>query len=134
MPTEIIAQIFEICIIPILAILTRYLIKYLQSRSDELSAATDDKTTQKYISMITSTVESCVIATNQTYVDSLKQQGKFDAEAQKIAFDKTLAAVLAILSEDAKKYIQESTSDINVYLTQLIESSVNANKTTTTKE
>lgn len=78
--------------------------------------------------MIAATVEQCVIATNQTYVESLKKAGKFDLDAQKEAFSRTLDAVLTILSDDAKKYIAETTGDLNVYLTNLIESSVSLNK------
>ena len=37
--------------------------------------------------MLSQTITDCVLATNQTYVDTLKAQGSFDAEAQKIAFD-----------------------------------------------
>jgi hypothetical protein len=74
--------------------------------------------------MITTTVINCVIATNQTYVDSLKASGSFDAEAQKIAFNKTLQAVTDILSEEAKKYIVETFGDLTLYLTQLIEAQV----------
>jgi hypothetical protein len=36
--------------------------------------------------MATDTITNCVIATNQTYVNSLKEQGKFDEAAQKEAF------------------------------------------------
>ena len=35
------------------------------------------------------TVIDCVIATNQTYVDALKAEGKFDADAHREAFKKT---------------------------------------------
>jgi hypothetical protein len=82
----------------------------------------------KYLDMVEKTVTNCVMTTNQTYVDSLKQEGKFDADAQKIAFDKTLDAVLAILSEDAKLYLTQIFGDLNVYLTNLIESQVKINK------
>jgi hypothetical protein len=37
---------------------------------------------------------------------------------------------MAILSDDAKEYITETTGDLNVYLTQLIEAEVNKNKGT----
>jgi hypothetical protein len=78
--------------------------------------------------MIYNTVSNCVIATNQTYVNSLKESGNFDEVAQKEAFNKTLTAVLAILTNDAKAYITEVTGDLNIYLTQLIEAEVNKNK------
>ena len=78
--------------------------------------------------MVSQTIEDCVIATNQTYVESLKAQNAFDKEAQKIAFNKTLNAVMAILSEDAKAYIRETSGDLTFYLTQQIEIKVNKTK------
>ena len=33
------------------------------------------------MNMLKKTISDCVIATNQTYVESLKTQGKFDANA-----------------------------------------------------
>ena len=79
--------------------------------------------------MVTDTITNCVVATNQTYVNALKEQGKFDEEAQKVAFQKTLQAVLTILSTDAKNYIQEVFGDIDTYLNQLIEAEVAIQKT-----
>ena len=78
--------------------------------------------------MLADTVCSCVIATNQTYVNSLKEQGKFDAEAQKIAFQKTYDAVLSILSEEAVKYLTAFYGDLGVVITELIEENVNNQK------
>ena len=125
---EIIIQIFQLCIIPLLGILTKYLVDYLNAKRDELNAKTENETAQKYTTMIFDTITKCVIATNQTYVNSLKEQNAFDAEAQKTAFNKTMNAVLEILSEDAKQYIIETTGDLNTYLTNLIEAEVNKNR------
>lgn len=125
---EIIIQIFQLCIIPLLGILTKYLVDYLNAKRDELNAKTENETAEKYTTMIFDTITKCVIATNQTYVNSLKEQNAFDAEAQKIAFNKTMNAVLEILSEDAKQYIIETTGDLNTYLTNLIEAEVNKNR------
>lgn len=128
MNSEIIQDIWQICIIPILSILTAFIVKFLKTKSEEILGKVDNDTAKKYIYLITDTITNCVIATNQTYVDSLKKEGKFDEEAQKVAFEKTLNAVLAILSEDAKIYIKETTGDLNTYLSQMIEAEVNKNK------
>lgn len=125
---ELLIQIFQVCIIPLLGILTKYLIDFLNAKRQEINQTIDNETAIKYNNMIFNTVTDCVIATNQTYVEALKAQGAFDAEAQKVAFQKTLDAVLAILTDDAKEYIQQAFGDITVYLTTLIESSVNKNK------
>lgn len=124
MNSELITQIFEICIIPLLAILTRYAIKFINIKSNELAAKTDNMLAKKYTEEIAETIVKCIEATNQTYVNSLKQQGSFDKEAQKVAFNKTLNAVLLTLGDEAKNYISESGRDLTTYLTQLIESSI----------
>lgn len=131
----LLSDIFEVCIIPLLGILTAYAVAFLKAKKEEILARIATNKTQeekeltsKYLNMVEKTVTDCVMATNQTYVDSLKQEGKFDAEAQKTAFNKTLDAVLAILTDDAKEYLTQIFGDLNVYLTNLIESQVKINK------
>ena len=128
MEVEIISAVFELCILPLLLILTKYAVQFIGVKTKELTAKSDSDREKKYITMISTTVSDCVIATNQTYVESLKKQGKFDKEAQIVAFNKTKEAVLQILSADAIEYIHETTNDVDVYLTQLIEAQVNKTK------
>ena len=125
---NLLTQIFEVCIIPLLGILTTYIVKYIQVKSAEITEKTDNAIIDKYTVMLADTISACVLATNQTYVETLKKQGSFDAEAQKIAFNMTLNAVMEILSEDAKKYLTEAFGDLNAYITSQIEASVNMNK------
>lgn len=132
---ELLSKIFEVCVIPLLGVLTTFVIAYLKAKKEEILAKVSANKTQeqqelmsKYLNMVEETVRNCVLATNQTYVDSLKAEGKFDAEAQKVAFNKTLNAVLAILNEDAKNYLTQIFGDLNVFLSNLIESQVNINK------
>lgn len=128
MSPELMTQLFELVLIPLAIAITKFLIDFLAAKRDEIKGRTENDLAKKYIDMITDTITRCVIATNQTYVDSLKKQGSFDKEAQSLAFDMTYHAVMSILSEDAKKYIEESTSDMKTYLTQLIEAEVAKNK------
>lgn len=121
-------EILEGVLIPLFIILTRYLIVFLNAKRNELKEKTNNELANKYIDMIYSTVTNCVIATNQTYVDSLKQQGSFDKDAQIIAFNETLAAVKRMLSADALNYIHSITEDTDFYLSQLIEASVRDQK------
>ena len=74
-------EILEYVLIPLLIILTRYLIVFIDAKRKELKEKTNNELANKYIDMIYNTVTNCVIATNQTYVDSLKEQGNFDKEA-----------------------------------------------------
>lgn len=121
-------QIVQVCLIPLLGILTKFLIDYLSAKRDELKAKTDSEVAKKYTDMVYRTVVNCVIATNQTYVESLKKENAFTKEAQEEAFNRTMNAVLAVLSQDAKDYITNATGDLQMYLTQLIEAQVNSQK------
>ena len=125
---SLIADIFQVCIIPLLGILTTYAVKYIKAKSNELTIKTENELMDKYILMLADTIADCVIATNQTYVDSLKKQGKFDAAAQEEAFNKTLNAVLAILNDEATEYLSAAFGDLNAYISSQIEVSVSKNK------
>lgn len=126
---EIIAIIFQIVIIPLLGILTKYLVALITTKIEEIKEVKDDITFNKYADFVKETVTNCVLATNQTYVDTLKEQGKFDAEAQKVAFQRTFEAVMNILSADAKKYLTNAIGDLDKYVTDAIEAQVTSVKT-----
>lgn len=125
---EILSQIFELCIIPLLGILVKYLVEYLTDKKEQLQVTTDNALKSKYTSMLIDTVKDCVIATNQTYVESLKKEGKFDEQAQSIAFQKTFNSVTVLLTEEAKNYLSELYGDLDKLITQKIEATVNENK------
>lgn len=125
---EILYKVLELCVIPLLGIATTYFVKWLKAKEAEILIKVENDTADKYISMVAQTITDCVIATNQTYVESLKKQGSFNAEAQKIAFQKTLDAVVAVLSDDAKEYLTALYGDATAYLTTRIEAEVNLQK------
>ena len=129
MGMELVAQIFEVCIIPLLGVLTAFFVKWVNVKTAEIADTRKNETEKKYINMLNDTISNCVIATTQTYVDTLKKQGAFDAEAQKVAFTMTYEAVVKLLTDEATEYLNEAVGDLNLYITQKIESEVNLNKT-----
>ena len=129
MDQQLVNQLFEIVLVPLLGVLVTFFVKWVNAKSAEIAVSTDDVLMNKYLSMLTTTITDCVIATNQTYVDALKVEGKFDAEAQKKAFSLTCNAVLSILTDAAKEYLSESLGDLESYITSKIESQVKLQKT-----
>lgn len=125
---ELLQQIFQVCIIPLLGVLTTYLVMFIKNKSAALQEQTDNELYKKYIALLDETITKCVIATNQTYVEALKNKNAFDPEAQKKAFEMTYQSVLAILSKDAQDYLTEAVGDLNAYIVKSIEAQVNANK------
>lgn len=121
-------EILQVCVIPLLGVLTAYVIKFINFKSLEIQNQVDNDLADKYIAMITDTISACVMATNQTYVEVLKKQNAFTAEAQKEAFNLTYNAVMSILTDDAKDYLTEIYGDVSAYITNKIEAEVNINK------
>lgn len=70
----------------------------------------------------------CVLEIQQTIVDNLKKEGRFDAEAQKQALELCMQRCLALISDEAKNIIMDNFGDVQAYLTTLIESSVQSLK------
>lgn len=122
--TQYIEPLFNLVLIPLLVVLTKYAIAFLATKCDELREKSDNELHDKYITMLQNTVTDCVLTTTQTYVESLKKQNAFTVEAQKNAFNMTKQAVLGILSEDAKEYLTNAMGDFDQYLNSLIESQV----------
>lgn len=125
---KLLQEIFSVCIIPLLGVLTGYLVAFLKAKGNQIADNTDNVLANKYIKMLTETICTCVIATNQTYVEALKKEGKFDAEAQKKAFQMTYDAVMNILSEEAKEYLKNIYGDLDAFLTNAIEAQVKNSK------
>lgn len=124
----ILSQIFEIVILPLLGIGTAYVIALVRAKIQEMKENKEDVLYHKYLDMLNDTIADCVLATTQTYVEALKKEGKFDLEAQKIAFTKTYENVMAILADEAKEYLQTAIGDLSAYVENMIEAEVNRNK------
>ena len=122
---EILQQIFELCIVPLLGILTAYIVKLVQKKINEIEDNIGNKKVNKYLDMLNETIAECVVATNQTYVWALKQENVFDKKAQQKALEITKDKVLNILTDDAKKCLNEAYGDLETYILTKIESTVN---------
>ena len=124
----ILEQIFRIVIFPLLGCLTLYLVALINTKRDQLKKQTDNETAHKYFDMLDKTITECVIATTQTYVETLKKQGAFDEDAQKVALQKTYENIMKILTNDAKKYLETAVADLNSYILNKIEAEVKITK------
>ena len=122
------AQIFEQLVFPLISIFSLFLIFFIGVKINEQKKKTDNEKVKQYWDMLEDTITSCVIATTQTYVSTLKKEGKFDAEAQKIALQKTYDAIMKILTDDAKKYLSVAIGDLESYILNKIESNVATTK------
>ena len=105
-------------------VLTAYLVVLIRKVGENAAANTENVKAKTYIMEAAEAIAAAVAATNQTYVDALKNAGKFDAEAQKQAAKKALAACLQSISPAAQEFIERAYGDIREYLTTRIEAEV----------
>jgi methionyl-tRNA synthetase len=125
---KVLEQIFELVVYPVLSIAGIYITYLISVKIKELKQKTNNDLAKKYLDMLNDTISSAVLATTQTYVESLKKQGKFDAEAQKVAFKQTYDAVMKVLTDEAINYITVSVGDLETYITNKIEADVKLSK------
>lgn len=125
---DILMQIFELCVVPLLGILTTFLVKYINQKSQEIQTKTSSELLSKYVGLLDKTITNTVIAVNQTYVEALKDKNAFDKSAQTIALQTALKNIKASLPAEALSYLNEIYGDLDVYLRTKIEAEVNKNK------
>lgn len=128
MSIELLNQIFELCIIPLIGVLTAYFTAFVKKKTREIADEYNDDKMIKYVNLLSQTITDCVTATNQTYVDSLKGENAFDVDAQKKALEKTYQSVMTVLSEEATKYLTTVYGDLEEYIYTKIESEVKTQK------
>ena len=125
---EIMRNIFLAVITAAVPVLTVYIIIFIRKAGDNAAANTANVTLKTYIAEVTEAIAAAVAATNQTYVDSLKNAGKFDADAQKEAARKALEACLTSISPAAQGFIEAAYGDIREYLMTRIAAEVRGQK------
>lgn len=126
---ELLMTIIQAVIIPAIPIVVAYLVKLLKAKTEQTATKISNELVRQYLQEAIDSVLQAVTYVSQTYVDSLKKQGKFDAEAQKIAFNTAKDIALQLLTEDAKNLITDLYGDLTVWLDTKIEQTVKEQKT-----
>ena len=89
-----------------------------------LNAKIKDKKLATFLTKITIIVTDAVQAIQQDFVETLKEQGRFDAEAQRIAKERAMAIILGQLSDDMRTFIDENFGEIEDWISERIESAI----------
>jgi len=126
---EFLGQLLLAIIAACVPVLTAYFVGSLKKQGEAAADKVQSEKAKDYIARITDAVARAVTYTNQTYVDSLKASGNFNAEAQKEAARKSLDAAMTILGPEVMKWISETSGDAITYLNILIEAAVKEQKT-----
>lgn len=83
-----------------------------------------DAKAKEMLSSAVTTVSDVVKQVYQTYVEALKGQNAFTAEAQKEALAKALETIEAVLPEKVKAYLTDNFGNMEAWLTTQIEAAI----------
>ncbi|MGP1412211.1 MAG: hypothetical protein ACTTKD_10310 [Peptoanaerobacter stomatis] len=112
-------------LIAIIPILSAFIVRLLNLKSNEIKQITKNNIFDKYIDYAADIIKKSVIAVNQTFVEKLKEQNTFTPEKQKEAFELAKKKILSMLNEDSKKALKSIYGDLNTFLDAQIEATVN---------
>ena len=114
---NVLSIIVTAVVIPVISFLGYKLSQFLNSKiKDEKARNLLDKANE--------IVLNAVKVVFQTYVESLKNSGNFNADAQAIALTKAKQIIDSELTEELKKFIKENYGDLSAWITNQIEASI----------
>lgn len=118
---EIIATLVSIVLIPLVTWLVDTLVKYLKEK-------TDNARLNKYYDIAADAVLTAVAEVMQTYVSTLKKEGKWTDETAAIALEMAKSKALDVMGAAAFKAIGEVVVDTEAWLTSKIEAAIRAER------
>ena len=118
---NIISVIVTAVIIPVITLVGGKLVSWLNAKINNEKA-------NAMLTAATNAVVNAVRSVLQTYVDTLKANGKFDESSQKIALIKAKKLALESMNDEVQKYIGTTYGNIDTWITTMIEATLNAIK------
>lgn len=115
---NVLSVIVTAVILPLISYAGARLVTYLNSKIKDANA-------KKLLTTATDIVINAVRSVFQTYVDSLKASGSFDAQAQTQAFTKAKDIALSQMTDEVKTFIDKNYGSIDAWLTTTIEATIN---------
>ena len=121
--TQVILGIIGVLITGLGTLITVLINKYV--KNDKL---------KNILASLNEVVQKAVSEVYQTYVEALKKDGMFDAEALKEALNKALEIIKTNASKDVMKWLQANYTDIDAYLKSQIEAVIGLLKNSCSKK
>lgn len=120
----ILLDIVKGLVVALAGVITGYIIAGVKAGFAWINGKIKDATLQRIVANIQQTIEECVSASEQTIVKAAKSVNSWDEAKKGEAFQYALNSVLATTNEKAKATVIAAYGDLNVWLTNKIESYV----------
>ena len=125
---ELLMTLMKVVVIPAIPVIVAFVVKFCKAKTDEAITNVNNEVLRQALSEAADAVYTAVTYTSQTYVDSLKEQGKFDKEAQLAALNTALEKAQSLLAAETKELLEYLYGDLQNWLTTKIEQTVKEQK------
>lgn len=115
---NILSVVVSVVVLPLITLIGTKLIQFINKKINNAELS-------KQLETATNIATNAVRSVFQTYVESLKKEGKFDESSQKAALTKAILIAKAQLTEETKSYIEKIYSDLDNWLKVQIEATIN---------
>lgn len=127
---QILSNVFNLLVIPLLPVVTAFLIAYLKKKTSDLQSRLQNEETSRYIQLVENAICSMVSTVNQIYVDDIKAVNEhLTVEEQKNAFQMAKNQIVKIAGDTAITALNQLYNDSETYLNNRIEYYVSLAKT-----
>lgn len=125
---ELLGALMSAVIIPAVPVVVSYLIRFLQSRTNEVISRVNDRALKSALEEATNAAYTATAYTAQTYVNALKASGSFDKTANEQALKIALERASGMITADAKELLTKHYGDLETLLISKIEASIHSAK------
>lgn len=125
---DVIMTVLQAVLIAAIPVIVGFICRYLWAKKEALET---DEAFGEFSFILAQAMEAVTTAVQyvcQTYVDGLKQSGKFTVENQKKAFQMAYDKACLIMTQEAKDFIKEVYGSLSAWLTAQIEAQVREQK------
>jgi len=125
---EFLATLLQAVLVAAVPVCAGAIIKGIQAGARYLATKSESETAKKYLTDVADAISTAVTYTSQTYVDALKNSGKFTKENQEEALQMAVDKAAALMTAEARAFLEKAYGDLNTYLISRIEAEVRVQK------
>ena len=125
---EFLSTLLQAVIIAAVPICAGAAVKGVRAAVQYLASKSESEIAKKYLTDVADAISTAVTYTSQTYVDALKNSGKFTKENQEEALKKAVEQAEKLLTAEARSFLEKAYGDLNAYLVSKIEAEVRVQK------
>ena len=121
---EFLGTLLQAVITAVVPVITAFLVKWLNALGKRTKEELALETADYYIDEALRAVTDAILYTSQTYVDGVKEDGKWDSDSQATALRTAVNQAKTMLSKDASDYIETAYGDINKFIAVQVEAQI----------